>query len=321
MSDQLRRLLEALSDPAAPVPGQPPGSAYDIPIELNEAWRQFVRTWSTDQDDSGLQLASELQVGGRISIVVALETLLGLWKPQSSPLPVMLVDENGQPISDTNPLPVSGGGASIVREAVTVNLSIPAGNIGGNGRVEGPVNNFAVPPGGISWRISTIDVSSGNTALPTTQPLTIVVWSSATGQGGWRERVSFGVFQPPTAPPTQAATDRSLSWASHGRYSYDTAANESAGADVRIASFDLNCLWNDDAFWKATLKGAANVVIPGISIELNMEYQAATSMDDLLKRARIASKRRQRRTGPKPLPKSAARAGKRRATDDRDPEE
>ena len=315
MSDQLRRLLEALSDPAAPLPGQPPGSAYDIPIELNESWRQFVRTWSTDQDDAGLQLASELQVGGRVSIVVALETLLGI--TPAGARPVMLVDESGQPISATNPLPVSSSGGSelVVIEGYTRNLSL--GTQTGNPNLqESSVNGAPNPPGMISHRVATVDVSGATSIAGSSQ--NYVVYSSATGQGGWRERVAFGLGRQGTNAPTSAQAGRDMEHRLLANQRLNVTADEDASTQVLLASFDVRCLWNTDQFWKVCR--AAQPLgnsMPAVSIELNMDYQTR-----LVERQKRPSKRRNRQSGPLPLPKSAAALREAEATaDDREPEE
>ena len=66
--------------------GEPdPSGPVDLPLELSAPWRKFARDFTENAEEP--VRGSALQVGGRVMIVVSLETLLGIDTPGRRPLP------------------------------------------------------------------------------------------------------------------------------------------------------------------------------------------------------------------------------------------
>lgn len=122
MSDGSRvfDLIAALGPPQVPQdPGETPTGARDVDLALPDSWRDFIRQHSVDGATEPSRAAA-IQVGGRVAIVVNLETLLGQSGPEPTPgerQDVNLVAINGKPVRDPvsgrMPVSINSGGSSV----------------------------------------------------------------------------------------------------------------------------------------------------------------------------------------------------------------
>lgn len=81
---RVNAILAALGPPQQPQePGEQATGARDVELALPQAWKDFIRRHSVDGETEPIRAAA-MQVGGRVQIVVNLETLLGI-EPTPTP--------------------------------------------------------------------------------------------------------------------------------------------------------------------------------------------------------------------------------------------
>lgn len=197
-------------------PGEPTTVApADVPLTITDAWRAFARQYGVDGEDANVVRGSALQVGGRVGIVVNLETLLGL----------------------------SGGGGDDVPEGFSETLSVAAAG--------DHYQTITLPEGRTRWRLLRVwfNRTQGSTVGPTTVRISRVGPDDNTGEevlGVWRlssATVAAGgipVSVPVTRQQPQVANLQGVipvvanAWSDHARIRVYTNGGQQSGSEFHL---------------------------------------------------------------------------------------